>query len=249
MAFSPRALSKSHPHPLKVLIPLFPSFNTFDANGPIEVLSQANRNNPDPSNPSNTSPIFTLTLAADRPLTRSIEGVSIERDISLIDALARVEEWDIVLLPGGVRDVILGVIEGHEKGKERSVLMELLEGYKAVRDGLMLTVCTGSLFLAAVGGLDGRTVTSHWAALGTVKNLCERNGSKTKVVRARWVDSKEERLPRLISAGGVACGIDATFYLVELIAGAELAEKAATVMDYQRRGEELQEDYVIPEGK
>lgn len=66
-------------------------------------------------------------------------------------------------------------------------------------------------------------------------------------MRARWVDSKEESLPRLITAGGVACGIDATFYLVELIAGAEIATKSAAVVDYQRRGAELQEDYVIPD--
>ena len=59
MAFSPRALSKSHTHPLKVLIPLFPDFNTFDANGPIEVLSQANRNNLVSHN-SNTSELANI---------------------------------------------------------------------------------------------------------------------------------------------------------------------------------------------
>tara|TARA_R110002060_G_scaffold6166_7_gene9464 strand:- start:182 stop:718 length:537 start_codon:yes stop_codon:yes gene_type:complete len=171
MAFSPRALSKSHTHPLKVLIPLFPDFNTFDANGPIEVLSQANRNNPSGSS------IFALTLAADNELTRSIEGISIARDISLTDALTRVEEWDIVLLPGGVRDSILGIIEKHQSGVLKSVLMQLLKRYADVKDGLTLTVCTGSLFLAALGVLDGRTVTSHWAALGGVKSLCD--GSKT----------------------------------------------------------------------
>ena len=171
MAFSPRALNKSHARPLKVLIPLFPDFNTFDANGPIEVLSQANRNNPSGSS------VFALTLAADNKLTRSIEGISIARDISLTDALARVEEWDVVLLPGGVRDSILGIIEKHQGGEENSTLMVLLKKYAEVKDGLMLTVCTGSLFLAALGVLDGRTVTSHWAALGSVKSLCD--GSKS----------------------------------------------------------------------
>ncbi|KAH6718588.1 class I glutamine amidotransferase-like protein [Leptodontidium sp. MPI-SDFR-AT-0119] len=239
MAFLPRALNPSHPHPLKVLIPLFPDFNTFDANGPIEVLSQANRN-------SDSGVFFQIFIAGDTELTKSIEGVSIARDISLEDALARVEEWDIVLLPGGVRASILEILKQHKDGK-KSALVALMDRYLDIPDCLTLTVCTGSLFLAALGKLDRRTATSHWASLGSVKTLCAENNSKTKVVRARWVDSKEEGLPRLITAGGVACGIDATFYLVELIAGAEIAAKAAAVVDYQRRGEELQEDYVIPE--
>lgn len=75
--------------------------------------------------------------------------------------------------------------------------------------------------------------------------------AKTDVVRARWVDSgadatAAEGLPRLVTAGGVACGLDATFYLLDLTVGAELAEKAAKALDYQRRERELQPDWVIP---
>ncbi|KAH7336702.1 putative amidotransferase-domain-containing protein [Rhexocercosporidium sp. MPI-PUGE-AT-0058] len=239
MAFSPRALNTSHPHPLKILIPLFPDFNTFDANGPIEVLSQANRNSDSPE-------FFQLFIAGETELTKSVEGISIARDISLIDALARIEEWDIVLLPGGVRASILEILKRHEDG-EKSTLVTLVDRYLNMPDGLTLTVCTGSLFLAALGKLDKRTATSHWAALGSVKTLCAKTKSKTNVVRARWVDSKVEGLPRLITAGGVACGIDATFHLVELIAGPDVATMAADAVDYQRRGDELQENYVIPD--
>ncbi|KAL2059733.1 hypothetical protein VTL71DRAFT_10225 [Oculimacula yallundae] len=238
MAFLPRALSKSQPKPLKVLIPLFPDFNTFDANGPIEVLSQANRNS--------SNDIFKLYIAGETELTKSIEGISIARDISLTDALARVEEWDIVLLPGGVRNTILDILKRHRDGEE-SAFVTLLDRYLDRPDGLTLTVCTGSMFLASLGKLNGRTVTSHWGALPSVKRICAENKSQTKVVRARWVDSNEKGLSRLITAGGVACGIDATFYLVGLIGGDEISVKVASVVDYQRRGEELQEDYIIPE--
>lgn len=48
-------------------------------------------------------------------------------------------------------------------------------------------------------------------------------------------------------AGGVSCGIDATFYLLELVAGAEIATTVAERIEYQRRGEEVQADYDIPE--
>lgn len=76
---------------------------------------------------------------------------------------------------------------------------------------------------------------------------CRAEGSETNIIRARWVDSKEETKPRLIMAGGVSCGIDATFYLLELVAGAEIATTVAERIEYQRRGEEVQADYVIPE--
>ncbi len=73
------------------------------------------------------------------------------------------------------------------------------------------------------------------------------DGIKTNIIRARWVDSKEEKKARLIMAGGVSCGIDATFYLLELIAGAQIATTVAERIEYQRRGAEVQLDYVIPE--
>ncbi|XMA10872.1 hypothetical protein WAI453_003663 [Rhynchosporium graminicola] len=238
MTSSPRALQRSHPRPIRVLITLFPDFNTFDANGPIEVLSQANGNS--------SSSMFIITIASSNPLTRSIENISIARDISLRDALARVEEWDIVLLPGGAWEEISKMLNLHWERKEESGFVEFLDQYADKKDGLILTVCTGSLFLAGLRKLDGRIATTHWAYLPTQKKLCADNNSTTKVVRARWVDSDEEGLPRLITAGGVACGIDATFHLLEMIAGPELVEKVARAIDYQRREEELQEDYVIP---
>ncbi len=45
---------------------------------------------------------------------------------------------------------------------------------------------------------------------------------------------------RLITAGGVSCGLDATFHLLDLTVGVELANEAATRLDYARRGEERQ---------
>ncbi|PBP17664.1 hypothetical protein BUE80_DR011567 [Diplocarpon rosae] len=240
MPFTPRALNRSCGHSLKVLIPLFPNLNTFDANGPIEVLSQANRLTCEKQ-------IFELYLASSTELTRSLEGVSLARDISLVKALERVTEWDILLLPGGATDSILSIIEDWKRDKlsPSSALINLLDRYLALEDGLTLTICTGSLFLAATGKLDGRTATTHWSALSTMRKLCAQSVSETNVIRARWVDSKEVTIPRLITSGGVSCGIDAAFYLVDLIAGTELAASIAHAIEYQRRGPEVQEDYVI----
>ena len=43
---------------------------------------------------------------------------------------------------------------------------------------------------------------------------------------------------RLITAGGVSCGLDATFHFLDLTVGAEVANKAAEVLDYARRSSE-----------
>lgn len=260
----PHALNPLHPRPLKVLIPLFHNFNTFDANGPIEILTQANRK----STPFKQS--FAITITAAHPLTTSIENVRMERDISFTESIERLEEWDILLVPGGVNTNILEIVEDWKEGKvsEEREIMRLIERYskESWSEGLTLTVCTGSLFLAGLGLFAGRTATTHWGTLPQLKKLCngkiserscvesranlflEVSSEETKVVRARWVDSErdeEKKLQRVITAGGVSCGLDATFHLLDLTVGSELAETVAKTLDYQRRGDELQENYEI----
>jgi hypothetical protein len=67
MPFFPHT-SGPRPKPLEVLIPIYPDFNTFDINGPVEVLSQANRNSGFPNNPH-----FKISIAAEIELTTSVE--------------------------------------------------------------------------------------------------------------------------------------------------------------------------------
>jgi transcriptional regulator GlxA family with amidase domain len=154
--------------PLEVLIPIYPDFNTFDINGPVEVLSQANRNSGFPNNPH-----FKISIAAEIELTTSIEGVRIARDISLTDAIKRLSDWDILLVPGGVEKSILSIIASSKEEKApRNEVLKLLDQYTERLDGFVLTVCTGSLFLGALGKLSGRRATTHWGSLGTLKKLC-----------------------------------------------------------------------------
>lgn len=194
--------------------------------------------------------------------------MKIVRDISLIEAIERLELWDILLVPGGVNSDIVKIVGDWKKGKtsEDCEIMRLIERYGRERwsQGLTLTVCTGSLFLAGLGLLAERTATTHWGSLSQLKKLCSGNILElgcvegginsvletstlgTKVVRARWVDSErdeEKKLQRVITAGGVSCGLDATFHLLDLTVGSELAETVAKTLDYQRREEELQEYY------
>ena len=78
-----------------------------------------------------------------------------------------------------------------------------------------ITVCTGSIILAATGLLAGKKATSHWKPI----NLLTDYG--VIPTRERVVEEG-----KFITAAGVSAGIDMAIYLVNSMKG-ELAAKAA----------------------
>ncbi len=89
---------------------------------------------------------------------------------------------------------------------------------------LKVSVCTGALLLGAAGFLRGRRATTHPNALKELEPYCG------TVVRERVVDEGD-----VITAGGVACAIDAGLHLVQKLAGAEARARIAAEMDYPYR--------------
>ena len=59
--------------PVKILLVLFPGFNTLDMNGPYEVLRK-----------SKGGDLFTITVAAESEITTSCEGVHVKVRIHLL---------------------------------------------------------------------------------------------------------------------------------------------------------------------
>jgi transcriptional regulator GlxA family with amidase domain len=88
------------------------------------------------------------------------------------------------------------------------------------------SVCTGSMLLAEAGVTDGRRAVTHASAIEELRE------SGAEVVDARVVDDGD-----LLSAGGVTSGIDLALYVVEREFGAEVADRVATVIEYERRYE------------
>lgn len=61
-------------------------------------------------------------------------------------------------------------------------------------------------------------------------------GQPGTVIKARFVDSGlNDSNIRIISAGGISCGIDASLYLVKLLVGEEEAISTAEILDYAYR--------------
>jgi transcriptional regulator GlxA family with amidase domain len=96
------------------------------------------------------------------------------------------------------------------------------------------SVCTGAFFLAAAGLLDGKRVTTHWAA---AEQLARAYPCVTVDADAIYV-----RDGKLCTAAGVTAGLDLALALVEEDLGRDIAKRVASqlVMFFKRPGGQLQ---------
>ena len=232
---------------LRILCLVYPHFDTLDMNGPLEVFCGT-------SYPGGESP-FTVTIAAAEDLIVAGTGYLVQRNISFTDALATISSFSVLLVPGAqVKDILPYLKEGETRFSEMLNVAEAFCKLGPREDGterVMLTVCTGALAPAYRGLFDGLRVTTHYWAYDVLESLCagykERNPGVAKGAtivgpvsgkepRVRWVDAgKNAHGVRVISAGGVSCGIDATLFLASERYGRETALALAEVMEYAWR--------------
>ncbi|MFQ6329783.1 DJ-1/PfpI family protein [Nocardia sp. CWNU-33] len=84
------------------------------------------------------------------------------------------------------------------------------------------SVCTGALVLAAAGLLDGKPATTHWAAQGALGLM----GAKPQR------DQRVVHTDRIVTAAGVAAGLDLALWLVGETHGRERAEIIQLDIEY-----------------
>jgi transcriptional regulator GlxA family with amidase domain len=84
-----------------------------------------------------------------------------------------------------------------------------------------VTVCTGSIILAATGLLNGKKATSHWKPL----ELLSQYGAIP--TRERIIEEG-----KFITSAGVSAGIDMAIYLVNLLKGEKAAKAAQLAIEY-----------------
>ncbi len=96
------------------------------------------------------------------------------------------------------------------------------------------SVCTGAFALAAAGLLDGRRITTHWAAVEALSRAYPKVTIEADALVVR--DGK------LRTAAGVTAGLDLALSLVEEDLGREIALRVAAqlVMFFKRPGGQLQ---------
>jgi transcriptional regulator GlxA family with amidase domain len=159
--------------PIQVLLLIYPSFNTLDLNGPLDVLK-----NPYLSADSGISPLqtdaFDITIAAASPLTTSYEGVAIHRSISLSQASENLSNYDILIQTGGTKESIAPHLTGSDELILLAQKFSLLGYSPRLGDTrIMMSICTGALFFGYAGIFAGLEATTHIHFLDDLKNVCQ----------------------------------------------------------------------------
>jgi len=180
--------------PYRIAFLIYPDMTQLDFTGPAEVLAQM---------PG--TEIATIWTSTDP--VRSENGITFLPSTTIEDGIA----YDMICVPGGVActDVMAN----------QPVLNWLRAQGKTA--GLITSVCTGSLILAAAGLLNGYRAASHWA---WIDNLSKFGAIP---VRERVVIDRNR-----ITAGGVTAGIDFGFHILAQRCGQDFAEAVQLGIEY-----------------
>jgi len=176
---------------IKVLFPIHEGMDSLDFVGPYEILTWARH---EPSDP--TTKAFEITVAAENQTVTSAQGLKFTAEIDMKTAHSRIKEFDILIIPGGGSDGVL---------KNKTEPLQIIKAYSDLQkknsstERTLLSVCTGSLFLASQGILQGLTATTHPDWYAALENVCikaqithplesaEGINDKTDVVEERYV--------------------------------------------------------------
>ena len=98
-----------------------------------------------------------MTAAATEMVT-SAQGATFKANMTFEQAMKHLPEVDLLVIPGGGTDQIL-----KEKAQPLALIKQFAEVQKKnpARERTLMSVCTGSLFLAEAGILSGLSATTH----------------------------------------------------------------------------------------
>lgn len=226
------------PPTYQVAVLLYPLADILDFAGPTEIYSTTF---PDP----NPSPFVVTTFAQENPLPATKKSLVLVPHKTFAEMHKSLEQYDILVIPGAHPDPLMNLIPS-EQGKEIQELIRCflkLKPREETGKRILQSVCTGALWLAAAGILAGRSATTHHGTFDKLKQLADEaagGDSGINVVRGRrWVDSGvTDAGVRIITAGGVSSGLDASLWIVEELLGKKNSDFVADVVEFQRRGED-----------
>ena len=201
----------------RVVIVAFPGIQPLDAVGPFEVFSGANR----AARAHGRAGRYAVFLASPggQPI-RSESGLALCTD-PLPGPDVRI---DTLVVPGG---------GGTREGREDEALLSFIRD-AATRARRVATVCTGVFLAAEAGLLNGRRVTTHWAAADEL-----RTDYPALTVDPDPIYIKDGKF---WTSAGVTAGIDLALALVQEDLGTEIAQSVARwlVMFLHRPGGQTQ---------
>lgn len=237
-----------------VLLLAYEGMDTLDWAGPLEIFHQARALD-------TNEPIFHIAVAtvSTHPSPTSPQPVHtvgggiivphIHIDISTVTP-ADLQKYSIMVIPGAWPESLVPVVSDAQNPVASLIRaftsLPPLEDSRGGKERILLTICTGSFFLPASGVLrrpsgsseDSEVPIVTWhGARSQLRSLAQTPsfGCHAKVLEEkRFVDAGIlEAGVRLVTSGGVTCGMDATLYVIERLAGREAALGSAGMLEYR----------------
>ena len=197
-----------------IAILALPGAQLLDIAGPLDVFAQANVE-------SGTRSYAMRVVACEHGPILTSSGVRLMPDQVAGDAGGPIHTLLVAGAPNAARMPMKPALRAWLRASAK----------QAARFG---SVCTGAFALAAAGLLDGRRITTHWAAVEALSR------AYPKVTIDE--DALVVRDGKLRTAAGVTAGLDLALSLVEEDLGREIALRVAAqlVMFFKRPGGQLQ---------
>ena len=233
--------SQSKPE-YQVAVLVFNGVDVLDFTGPVEMLSHFSYN----SNPDAPERAFKMHLIAGSKTILAGKSLSVNADLIFEEAMKRIDMFDILIIPGGPPAVIKGLYES--PSREESKFIEAFNKPAPAKrengDRIILSVCTGALLLGSTGALAGLTATTHHRALDVLGHVCQdaskgaEDAKPVEVVSKRYVDGGLNAAGiRIVTAGGISSGLDASLHVGSLKTSVQTAEFVCRLSEYDWKRE------------
>lgn len=196
-------------NPRAIDVFVFDNVNILDVAGPVQAFDDARKNG---------QKAYTLRyLTLDGKPARASCGLRLAAD----GALSAHQPGADLMVPGGA-----GVDPLLHDEEICSVLQAKAKEGSGPR---LISICSGALFLANAGLLDGRTATTHWSRAQAVRTLYP---------QVNWsLDTIFTQDGDIHTSAGVSSGIDLALALIQQDCGGPAAlEVARELVVYMRRG-------------
>ena len=130
---------------------------------------------------------FRVLFAAAEEHTVTAQGASLRANMTFDQAMKRLPEIDLLVIPGGGTD---GVLKG--KTQPIALIKQFAEIQKRNpnRERTLMSVCTGSMFLAEAGILAGLSATTHPDFITKLEILCSSVAMRDMAERCDVVDQR-----------------------------------------------------------
>lgn len=199
----------------RLVIVAGPGVQMLDVSGPLDVFAEANVQ-------AGRAVYRTEIVSAQSTTIATSSGARLLADRTIFDA------------DPGAPDTVL--VAGSPDAPHRRPAAALLDWLRRTAPSARRfgSVCTGAFALAEAGLLDGRRITTHWAAADALAR-------RYPAIRVE-PDAIQVRDGPVCTAAGVTAGLDLAVALVEEDLGRELAKRVAAqlVMFFKRPGGQMQ---------